>query len=203
MDAHLDTVRDFRRIEAPSAEEMQRDCLVYKRSFGGFYLGDLFRMQQLTPPWFEFHLSLQNADIKIREAVNQGLSDSRILAFEERGTVAVRLAPGRSFDTHPGEKCWYVLTRDLPNAWFQPSIGLKSPRAEAETWLGKAGELAVKNGKRIARDDAIEAMTIKFGLSKNAATRVWDGRKNPSRGGQGRIPMGKKVLFDDLMKIAF
>jgi hypothetical protein len=203
LNAHLDTVRVWNLLKAPSAEEMRRDCLVHERHFGIIFLDGTYGMQQLTPPWFEFHHRLENADLRIQEVVNQGLSDSRILAFEERGAAAVRLAPRRSFDIHLGEKCWYLLTRDLPKAWFQPSIDLKSSREKAETWLSKAGELAVMDGKRIARDDAIEVMSKKFELSTHAATRVWDGRKNPSKGGQGRIPKGKKVLFDDLVNLRF
>lgn len=201
LDAHLDTVRVLNLIEAPSEEEMQRDCLVHERSFGVIFLNGTFGMQQLTPPWFEFYHRLEKADLKIQEAVNQGLSDSRILAFEERGAAVVRLAPRRRFDTHPGEKCWYVLTRDLPNAWFQPSIDLKASRSRALKWLREAGKLADKDGKRIARVDAIDVMNRMFGLSMHAATQVWDGNEHPSKGGQGKIPKGKKVPLDDLMKI--
>jgi hypothetical protein len=146
---------------------------------------------------------LENADLKIQEAVNQGLSDSRILAFEERGAAVARLAPRRRFDTHPGEKCWYVLTRDLPRAWFQPSIDLKASRSRALKWLRAAGKLADKDGKRIARVDAINVMNRMFGLSMHAATQVWDGNEHPSKGGQGKIPKGKKVPIDDLMKVTF
>jgi hypothetical protein len=201
LDAYLDTVEVWNLIEAIPAEEMQRDCIVHNLSFGGFFLNGTFRVQQLTPSWYEFHLGLNNADLKIREAVNQGLSDSRILAFEERGATVVRLAPKRRFEAHLDEKCWYVLTRDLPNAWFQSSIDLKASRSRALKWLREAGKLADKDGKRIARVDAIDVMNRMFGLSMHAATQVWDGNEHPSKGGQGKIPKGKKVPLDDLMKI--
>ena len=113
----------------------------------------------------------------------------------------VRLAPKHRFEAHPGEKCWYVLTRDLPNAWFQPSIDLKASRSSALKWLRKAGKLADKDGKRIARLDAIDVMYRMFGLSMHAATQVWDGNEHPSKGKQGSIRKGMKVPLDDLMKI--
>lgn len=185
--------------ELPPREGMERDRIV-EVPFDRIALP--YRLTcQLSPDWYAFHQRLEALKREVEDAIGACISETRILAIEERGAVSLQISPARDMASHPRGTTWYLLTRDLPEAWFREKPGKRDAERKAAAWLVRAGRECQVSGKRMSRTDGMEVMTAQFGLSRSAAERLWSTADHPSKGQGGRIPSHQRISLKEIREI--
>ncbi len=182
-------------------ETVRREQGLVRMQFGLVDIEGPVGFHQLTPSWRDFLFAIEASEAKALEAIDLGLSARRILAFEDRGPSVVRLGSSRSIASHQEGKCWYVLTRDLPEDWFFETSSKTKTITVARDWIKDLDAEIYALGKVMTREDAVALIVEQFRLSDAAALKVWKGADLSMIRRSGRVKDSQRISRMEIKEI--
>lgn len=198
---HILRAPEFNQFSELSSEQLHKNNLVPRPFQNSMQITEYWAYHRLSPEWCRFYHQLEALKERIQEAFDEAILAGRILVAEDTSKgdrlispelALVAISNTRSRQFH------FLLTRDLPDRWFQKRETVKQKKAKAIRWLERAYKEIDLDGKRWSGTDVSIVLQKKFELSEDAANNAWKEANIPNRGMLGNISKSERADINKL-----